>query len=78
MRSGKIEFRWSKINQLHELVEWHESDTCYAIAFFRKDSEGYDMKTVGSRFFEAPKEDAWLVAKHAMSFLNAMFDKEVE
>jgi hypothetical protein len=29
------------------------------------------MRTVGDRFFE--DKDAWVVGKHAIEFLNAMF-----
>ena len=46
MRKGNIEFRWSDCNKAHELVKWHESGTCYVVAFFRKKTEGYDMETV--------------------------------
>ena len=77
MRLNNIEFRWSKLNNLYELVKWQESDSCYVVAFFRKNKEGYDMKTVGDRFFE--DHDAWVVAKHAIKFLNDVFDNhEIE
>ena len=77
MRFRNIEFRWSKHNNKYELVKWNESpnsDTCYVIAFFDKDKEGYDMRTVGDRFFE--DKDAWVVGKYALGFLNAIFDIE--
>ena len=67
MRKGDIEFRWSNTNKSHELVKWNQT-TCSVIAFFQKTKEGYDMKTVGDRFFL--DHDAWFVAKHALSFLN--------
>ena len=76
MKLNNIEFRWSEGNQLHELVKWQESKTCYTIAFFRKRKEGYDMETVGDRFFEDC--DAWIVGKHALAFLNDVFDQENE
>jgi hypothetical protein len=79
MRFRNIEFRWSKHNNKYELVKWNESpnsDTCYVIAFFDKDKEGYDMRTVGDRFFE--DKDAWVVGKYALEFLNAIFDIEKE
>jgi hypothetical protein len=34
------------------------------------------MRTVGDRFFE--DKDAWVVGKHAIEFLNAMFAVERE
>jgi len=79
MRFRNIEFRWSKHNNKYELVKWNESpnsDTCYVIAFFDKDKEGYDMRTIGDRFFE--DKDAWIVGKYALGFLNAIFDIEKE
>jgi hypothetical protein len=46
------------------------------IALFDKTKEGWDMRTVGDRFFE--DKDAWVVGKHAIEFLNAMFYVEKE
>ena len=75
MRFRNIEFRWSKCDNKYELVKWNQnpnSETCYVIAFFDKDKEGYyDLRTVGDRFFE--DKDAWVVGKHAMKFLNEIF-----
>ena len=78
MRFRDIEFRWSDCNNKYELVSYRKyyaekemKEYCYAIAFFDKDKEGYDMKTIGTRFFE--DKDAWVVAKHAMNFLNEIF-----
>ena len=77
MRFRNIEFRWSKYNNKYELVKWNgdpNSETCYVLAFFDKDKEGYDMRTVGDRFFE--DKDAWVVGKYALEFLNAIFQIE--
>jgi hypothetical protein len=77
MRFRDIEFRWSKYNNKYELVKWNESpnsDTCYVIAFFDKGKEGYDMRTIGDRFFE--DKDAFVVAKYGLEFLNAIFEIE--
>jgi hypothetical protein len=81
MRFRNIEFRWSTCNKKHELVKWFQNygsveEHCYVIAFFDKTKEGYDMRTVGDRFFE--DKDAWVVGKHAIEFLNAMFYVEKE
>ena len=46
----------------------------YVIAFFDKNKEGYDMRTIGNRFFE--DKDAWVVGKYALEFLNAIFQIE--
>ena len=54
MRFRNIEFRWSKGNNKYELVKWYKNDNdgenCYVVAFFDKDKEGYDLRTIGSRF----------------------------
>jgi len=70
MRLRDVEFRFDKINKKYELVKWN-SDTCYTLAFFIEAEEGYDMRTVGNMFFE--DKDTWVVGKHAIEFLNAMF-----
>ena len=41
---------------------------------FEKGKEGWDMRTVGDRFFE--DKDAWVVGKSAMSFLQSTFEIE--
>ena len=79
MRFRNIEFRWSNCNKKYELVKWNtptedsffKDPTCYVVAFFDKDKEGYyDLRTIGSRFFE--DKEAFIVGKHAIEFLNAM------
>jgi len=78
MRFRDIEFRWSKCNNKYELVSWYkdcnQKELCYVVAFFDKDKEGYDMRTIGDRFFE--DKDAWVVGKYALGFLNAIFEIE--
>jgi len=78
MRFRKIEFRFSKYNNKYELVSWYEyadgGENCYTIAFFDKNKEGYDMRTIGNRFFE--DKDAWVVGKYALEFLNEIFEIE--
>ena len=74
MRFRDVEFRWCKVNNKYELVKWNNpphDNTCYVLAFFDETKEGYDMRTVGDRFFE--DKDAWFVGKHALAFLNDMF-----
>ena len=79
MRFRNIEFRWSKCNNKYELVKWYHNncsgkENCYVIAFFDKGSEGYDMRTIGNRFFE--DKDAWVVGKYGLEFLNEIFQIE--
>ena len=84
MRFRNIEFRWSVVNKKYELIRWYraevdaceEREYCYVIAFFDKGKEGYDLRTVGDRFFE--DKDAWVVGKYGLEFLNAIFDIEKE
>jgi hypothetical protein len=81
MRFRNIEFRWSKCNNKYELVKWYHNncsgqENCYVIAFFDKDKECYNMRTVGDRFFE--DKDAFVVAKYGLEFLNAIYYIEKE
>ena len=77
MRFRNIEFRWNTYNKKHELVKWYKSEErnyCYVVAFFDKNKEGYDMRTVGDRFFE--DKEAFVVGKYALEFLNEIFEIE--
>ena len=82
MRFRNIEFRWSTYNKKHELVKWYKAEVdgceernyCYVVAFFDKTNSGYDMRTVGDRFFE--DKDAWVVGKYCLEFLNEIFEIE--
>ena len=76
MRFRDVEFRWCEFNKKYELVKWctdKNKEYCYVLAFFDEGKEGYDMRTIGSRFFE--DKDAFIVGKYAIEFLNAMFDQ---
>jgi hypothetical protein len=79
MRFRNVEFRWCKFNNKYELVKWDKSvdddkEYCYTLALFDKGKEGYDMRTIGDRFFE--DKDAWVVGKYGLEFLNAIFQIE--
>ena len=77
MRFRNIEFRWNTYDKKHELVKWYKSEErnyCYVVAFFDKTNEGYDMRTISSRFFE--DKDAFVVGKYAIEFLNETFEIE--
>ena len=78
MKFRNIEFRWSDLNKKYELVQWYKDcnhkEFCCVVAFFDKGKEGYDMRTVGDRFFS--DKDAWVVGKYAIQFLNAIFQIE--
>ncbi len=54
-RVDNIEFRWCVTNNSYELVRWYQPELkdkeyCVVICFFNKQSEGYDMTTVGNRY----------------------------
>ena len=77
MRFRNVEFRWSKLNNKYELIKWYpqtHGETCCVVAFFDKHKEGYDMRTIGDRFFD--DKDAFVVAKYGLEFLNAIFEIE--
>jgi hypothetical protein len=82
MRFRNIEFRWSTCNKKYELIRWYKAEVdgceereyCYVVAFFDKGKDGYDMRTVGDRFFE--DKDAWVVGKYGLEFLNEIFEIE--
>jgi len=86
MKFRNIEFRWGETNKKYELIQWYKGpqiketgtyeikDYCCVVAFFDKGKEGYDMRTVGDRFFS--DKDAWVVGKYALEFLNAIFQIE--
>ena len=77
MRFRNIEFRWSKGNNKYELVRWYShnsGESCCVVAFFDRNKEGYDMRTIGDRFFK--DKDAWIVGKYALGFLNEIFEIE--
>ena len=81
MRFRNIEFRWSKVNNKYEIVKWFQrsgsvEEGCYVIAFFDKDTECYNMRTISDRFFE--DKDAFVVAKYGLEFLNAIYYIEKE
>ena len=86
MKFRNIEFRWSETNNKYELVQWYKGpqiketvtyefkDYCFVVAFFDKGKEGYDMRTISSRFFQ--DKDAFVVGKYAIEFLNETFKIE--
>ena len=79
MRFRDIEFRWSKGNNKYELVRWYShnsGESCCVVAFFDRNKEGYDMRTIGDSFFD--DKDAFVVGKYALGFLNAIFQIEQE
>jgi hypothetical protein len=53
----------------------HGEEHCCVVAFFDKDKECYNMRTIGDRFFE--DKDAFDSCQvWTLRFLNAIFDIE--
>lgn len=75
MTDGECEFVYSETNQKWELCAYLDNGGKYVIAFFDKESEGYDMRTVGNRFFN---HDSFEIAKKGMEFLEMLFELEGE
>ncbi len=67
-----------------ELVRWTESggrEWCYAIAYWHKDSEGWDLRFVGDRMLELARLDIgkiWAQLCAAQISLSAWFDSNEE
>ena len=68
-------------NETIDLVKWCESwegqRLCYSLAYFIRESEGYDLRFVGNRPFEdIDAEDVpkvWEALKTAQAVLDAFF-----
>ena len=80
-RYNNIEFLWSNFNKRYQLVRWFPRDTtaeyCFTVCFFDEGSEGYDMRTVGSRYSELMDDELLLthtLTKYAMKFLENEFE----
>ena len=72
MRRNDIEFRRLD-NRKPEIIAW-VGESCFALAWFETDSEGYYIKTIGDRFTEHPDtEDVMIVAKYALRSLQNEF-----
>ena len=57
---GKIAFKDCDDSRSPEIICYQRGDdgreTCYTLAFFEKTREGYDIRTVGNRLFDAMNE----------------------
>jgi len=64
-----------------EIVEWAADDShCWAIAYWIKGKEGYDLKFVGDRPFAntVDKYTFWMLAKAGQMILEQFFEMEEE
>lgn len=48
------------------------------IAFFDKTTDDYNMRAIGPRFFDAPKDDAWLIGNCSTHFLHELYISKLE
>ena len=70
---GELEFIYSEANKMWEICAFLDNGGKYVIAFFEKDKEGYEMRTVGNRFFN---HDSFNIGKKAIEFLDMLFEIE--
>ena len=78
-RIENIEFRWSEINQKHELVQWLQTDSaesfCIVIAFFDLGSEGSEIRFIGDRPFTTENSElVWDMLRYGQSIVDAIFE----
>lgn len=72
-------------NSTLEVVKWNKNsdgkDYCFTIAFFKRCSEGYELKFVGDRpFRHIPINELislWNILKFCQSILNDYFESEI-
>jgi hypothetical protein len=58
-----------------EIVKW-EANTCFTVACFNKDSDGFFLKFVGSRPFQLDSFTFFEIARNAQAFLDKSFQDE--
>ena len=77
-----VRFSPDEPNETIDLVKWDKSGEKpyrFSLAYFVRDSEGYDLQFVGSRPFEhIAKEDLsiiWSMLEQAQKILNLFFEE---
>lgn len=64
-----------------EFVKWEENEkgkeSCYTIAFWEYDDHEncWDMRTIGSRFFDLLEEDSYIITKLCGAFQKVLSAK---
>lgn len=82
-RIDHLEFRWAKLNETDrypEIVQWCNrvagDSYCYTLLYWVQDSEGWNVKFVGSRPFDDSKFDhslLWHLMQYGQSVADAEF-----
>ncbi|MGA1047170.1 MAG: hypothetical protein ACO3UU_04115 [Minisyncoccia bacterium] len=78
LRIGSFEYRHgeseSDRNRDPEIVKFLENGTCYTIAFWRLNKEGYYVESVGSRLIAClPEKEFIALLNYGQSVLDAHF-----
>ena len=59
-----------------EIIKW-ENGSCYTLAYWKKDGEGYYLKFVGRRPFDnCDKDTFWILADFGQYYLDLFFESE--
>jgi len=66
----------SKEHMTASIVKWKNS-FCYVLAYWLKDTEGYELKFIGDRPFEdnINKDEFWLLAEIGQKHLTKWFNE---
>lgn len=59
-----------------EIVKWENEASCYTLAYWTKDSEGYDLQFVGGRPFDVDFQLFMELAKQVQLMLDSYFSIE--
>ena len=85
MRIENIEFREvPKEPEKYELVQWNEKNNeegewCIVLAFYILRSEGYEIRTIGSRLFETDNDKlTWAMLRYGQAICDAKFNLSEE
>ena len=59
-----------------EIIKW-EKESCYVLAYWVEDSEGFYLKFVGRRpFNDCNKDTFWTIADFGQTYLDLFFESE--
>ena len=80
---GDLEFRWLlESSRNAEIIRWQDSKdfgkTCYTLAWWIKDKEGYNIQFLGDRplSYEVDQDYFWELVKYGQKICEAKFQVE--